>query len=1425
MKRNLFKTFMFFGLACLLVLAIVGCKKKKDPTQNETKEPTAVVTVNKPVFYGVDDVTIERGSRFLPLDGVTVRDVEDGDINLSLVTVDTRGFNANVVGEYKITYTVYDSDGNETKVERKVTVVFTDSVAPDIYGISDANIIVGDTSFTPKKDISVVDNIDGDITDKLQVTGDIDVWRLGDYELQYSVKDKAGNESKITRKVTVGIGNFEFVDFETYNNDGITGGTINTILGNYSLIKLNLKVNASSAKDYEITLDKATGPSKVALKAGENTLELYFRFTEPLSNSKIKLESGLELVSCEYAFAGVNDKEAPVITKAGNEVCVPVGSALDFVKSEILRGATAEDNLDGNVTSKLDVDLKDAKLDEAGTYDVVIFVEDTMENRGEFAISLIVAKVHDTYTMTDPGFDNGDNPQFKLSSGAGGSVTAKVEDGMYVVEIVTAGGWASGDSPYLSGITTDTLKAGYYYMAQFDVKAIKPRNMAIRSGMELWTDPWMENFRDTTKYPITTEWTTIQFIFYVSSNQSRDGSKVVKFEIQLGSIDWSSDESDNTVYIDNFQFYLLSNESNAPVITKASDIKTTFAIGEEAPDFTKYFIINDVEDGPIAVTADMIDSSSLDLTKAGTYTITITVIDNDGEVSTDSLEITVLESADTEGPVITIPQAALALIEASMPVKEGTDLTSVFNQVLENTTITDNIDGSITPTMDMVDLDGLVVNSVKVGEFNVSISCKDSSGNESNTVTIKVTVIDGTAPTLIGVANYTVYAGTTIDPTKRVVAYDTTDGIIHLTSENLGGFNAFMNEAGLVTGAAGEYQVSYTVKDAAGNQATLTAIITVEAEEKEFNYYDEIDLLAREQTVGGGGKVSIKYEDGVGIVTYEGPTLYWASASQLKYANSVPLKANQTYKLIIEAKADIPREILIYFVDGESNKIPGFVDENKGNKYCLGLTDEYVAYEIIFTPTSNSSSSSTLEFDMEWENYLANAGYANVMYFKQIRIVPEGENVAPPEKDYMELLVMDFQDLTPQTDFHDSKWSTQKLENDAWVDVTSTTMRVREKNGSTVVNMYSGSGVEYKYLFSQGGKIGTCTYFAIDLGNYFSPADTAFIKVVLVALDDLEIYVLGSADAFYELGVTSGLDTYELKFDEKELKGFYVIYKSNLSNGYIYMDNVTFGGPKGQAALDTVAPVITIDETVYQTVSTTKFTEGESLADTLTQLKNAVTITDDVDGTITLTDSMIDMGGLNVMNPQAGSYTLTITAKDAAGNETKSSIVVKVKSATVVDANLTIDFEEYTSDAGFFSPDWTIYKYTTTWLKVNEEQMRSRGKNGSRVVNMFSGSNVPYKYVYNDDGLSLGLANYFSIDLGNYFSGTVYDMKLVLVDVNGNEIYVLGDAENYYEFQISTALDKYELSFDAVEIASFYIILKAASNSYLYMDNITLLKK
>ena len=96
-------------------------------------------------------------------------------------------------------------------------------------------------------------------------------------------------------------------------------------------------------------------------------------------------------------------------------------------------------------------------------------------------------------------------------------------------------------------------------------------------------------------------------------------------------------------------------------------------------------------------------------------------------------------------------------------------------------------------------------------------------------------------------------------------------------------------------------------------------------------------------------------------------------------------------------------------------------------------------------------------------------------------------------------------------------------------------------------------------------------------------------------------------------------------------------------------------------------------------------------------------------------------------------------------------------------------------------------------------------------------------FFYNEDGLSLGKANYFSIDLGNYFDPKQpYRVKVVLVDSNGNNIYVLGSAEEFYEFPVTDALNKYELSFNEAESDCFYIVLQADSSSYLYMDNITL---
>ena len=202
-------------------------------------------------------------------------------------------------------------------------------------------------------------------------------------------------------------------------------------------------------------------------------------------------------------------------------------------------------------------------------------------------------------------------------------------DGALVAEVVNRGNWGSANSPYISGLSTDKLEAGSWYVFKMDIKGTKPRRIAIRAGLELWDSPWMEDFgiREP-KYWIDTEWTTIYYIFYVHAAQSSDGSKNIKFEIHLGAIDYSDNENGNTIMIDNAQFYKLTNYNEAPVITLVSGKATTFIKGTEMPDFKTYFTATDLEDGEYEITDDMIDIGDLDMNVPGTYEITFTVTDS-----------------------------------------------------------------------------------------------------------------------------------------------------------------------------------------------------------------------------------------------------------------------------------------------------------------------------------------------------------------------------------------------------------------------------------------------------------------------------------------------------------------------------------------------------------------------------------------------------------------------------------------------------------------------------------------------------------------------------------------------------------------------------------------------------------------------------
>ncbi len=78
------------------------------------------VDLTKPIFSGVDDITIENGEDFDPLYGVSAIDDLDGDITENIIVEEQ--VNTDEQGTYLIKYIVEDNSGNKSIVLRYLTV-------------------------------------------------------------------------------------------------------------------------------------------------------------------------------------------------------------------------------------------------------------------------------------------------------------------------------------------------------------------------------------------------------------------------------------------------------------------------------------------------------------------------------------------------------------------------------------------------------------------------------------------------------------------------------------------------------------------------------------------------------------------------------------------------------------------------------------------------------------------------------------------------------------------------------------------------------------------------------------------------------------------------------------------------------------------------------------------------------------------------------------------------------------------------------------------------------------------------------------------------------------------------------------------------------------------------------------------------------
>ncbi|MBC1529867.1 DUF5011 domain-containing protein [Listeria booriae] len=164
-----------------------------------TKTVTITVLTNeKPVIIAAD-ITQKAHRSVDPMAGVTASDLEDGDLTANIKII-ANDINTDVPGEYHVTYSVLDSDGNET--EKTITVTILSNEAPVIHG-QDVTFKAG-KAFDPLAGVTASDTEDGDITSTIEITAnDVNPDVAGVYHVTYSVTDSDGNTTEATYTVTV----------------------------------------------------------------------------------------------------------------------------------------------------------------------------------------------------------------------------------------------------------------------------------------------------------------------------------------------------------------------------------------------------------------------------------------------------------------------------------------------------------------------------------------------------------------------------------------------------------------------------------------------------------------------------------------------------------------------------------------------------------------------------------------------------------------------------------------------------------------------------------------------------------------------------------------------------------------------------------------------------------------------------------------------------------------------------------------------------------------------------------------------------------------------------------------------------------------------------------------------------------------------
>ncbi len=165
---------------------------KKDKSVATFKKKVEVVDTKSPklTINGTFENVCPNGN----VSGVTFEAIDNYDGNIT----DKIKYK---IKDNRIIYKVTDSSGNSTKKEFDVTINDNEKPTLILNGESTIYISIGSNYIEPG--YVAIDNCDGNITEQVNVTTNLDTNKKGTYEITYSIKDEFGNEVVAKRIVKV----------------------------------------------------------------------------------------------------------------------------------------------------------------------------------------------------------------------------------------------------------------------------------------------------------------------------------------------------------------------------------------------------------------------------------------------------------------------------------------------------------------------------------------------------------------------------------------------------------------------------------------------------------------------------------------------------------------------------------------------------------------------------------------------------------------------------------------------------------------------------------------------------------------------------------------------------------------------------------------------------------------------------------------------------------------------------------------------------------------------------------------------------------------------------------------------------------------------------------------------------------------------